>query len=98
MFPAVDPFWSAVTEFAFRAMIVWGLVMFVGTPILLYAAIRFFWYRHVYVGKSKELEKLIWQLHRVASALEKTNGDQVPIDQSAVTGADSSVHLSMFGR
>lgn len=42
----------------------------VGLPIFFVVAIRFLWERQMSVGRSKELEKLIWQLHRVASALE----------------------------
>jgi len=33
-------------------------------------SIRFLWDRNLNLGRSKELEKLIWQLHRIASALE----------------------------
>ena len=44
--------------------------MAIGLPILVVLAIRFFWDRSLYLGRSKELEKLIWQLHRIASALE----------------------------
>jgi hypothetical protein len=33
-------------------------------------AIRFLWDRSLNLGRSKELEKLIWQLHRIASAME----------------------------
>lgn len=42
----------------------------VGLPILFVLAIRFLWDRHLNLGRSKELEKLIWQLHRIASAME----------------------------
>lgn len=42
----------------------------IGLPILLVLAIRFLWDRSLYLGRSKELEKLIWQLHRIASAME----------------------------
>jgi hypothetical protein len=42
----------------------------VGLPIVLVLAIRFFWDRSLHLGRSKELEKLIWQLHRIASAQE----------------------------
>jgi outer membrane biosynthesis protein TonB len=42
----------------------------VGLPILLVLSIRFLWDRNLNLGRSKELEKLIWQLHRIASALE----------------------------
>src|SRR6201994_1584042 len=42
----------------------------VGLPILVVLSIRFLWERSVHLGRSKELEKLIWQLHRIASAME----------------------------
>jgi len=42
----------------------------IGLPILFVLAIRFLWDRSLSLGRSKELEKLIWQLHRVASAME----------------------------
>ena len=42
----------------------------IGLPILVVLSIRFLWGREVSIGRSKELEKLIWQLHRIASALE----------------------------
>jgi hypothetical protein len=42
----------------------------VGLPILVVLCIRFLWDRNLSLGRSKELEKLIWQLHRIASAME----------------------------
>ena len=42
----------------------------IGLPILMVLAMRFLWDRNVQLGRSKELEKLIWQLHRIATALE----------------------------
>jgi cytoskeletal protein RodZ len=42
----------------------------VGLPIVFVLSIRFLWDRSLNLGRSKELEKLIWQLHRIASALE----------------------------
>ena len=42
----------------------------IGLPIVFVLAIRFLWERSVTLGRSKELEKLIWQLHRIASAME----------------------------
>jgi cytoskeletal protein RodZ len=42
----------------------------IGLPILIVLSIRFLWDRNLNLGRSKELEKLIWQLHRIASALE----------------------------
>jgi hypothetical protein len=41
-----------------------------GLPILVVLSIRFFWDRRLNLGRSKELAKLIWQLHRIASAME----------------------------
>jgi hypothetical protein len=76
--------------------IVW--LMLIGLPVLMLLAIRFLWYRHVYIGKSKELEKLIWQLHRVATALE---AQQTPAQQLPAPPADQQpreVTMSMFGR
>ena len=42
----------------------------VGLPILVVLSTRFLWDRKLNLGRSKELEKLIWQLHRIASAME----------------------------
>jgi len=42
----------------------------IGLPILLVLSFRFLWDRSLNLGRSKELEKLIWQLHRIASAME----------------------------
>src|SRR5271155_5565108 len=42
----------------------------IGLPILVVLSIRFLWERSLNLGRSKELEKLIWQLHRIASAME----------------------------
>jgi hypothetical protein len=42
----------------------------IGLPIFMVLSIRFLWERNLNLGRSKELEKLIWQLHRIASALE----------------------------
>jgi hypothetical protein len=42
----------------------------VGLPIMFVLAIRFLWDRTLSLSRSKELEKLIWQLHRIASAME----------------------------
>ena len=42
----------------------------IGLPILLVLSIRFLWDRNLHLGRSRELEKLIWQLHRIASAME----------------------------
>jgi hypothetical protein len=42
----------------------------IGLPILVILSTRFLWDRKLNLGRSKELEKLIWQLHRIASAME----------------------------
>jgi hypothetical protein len=41
-----------------------------GLPILVVLSARFLWDRKLNLGRSRELEKLIWQLHRIASAME----------------------------
>jgi len=46
------------------------ITLAIGLPILTVLAIRFLWERNLRIGRSKELEKLIWQLHRIATALE----------------------------
>ena len=43
----------------------------IGLPIVLVLSIRFLLDRNLNLGRSKELEKLIWQLHRIASAMEQ---------------------------
>jgi len=42
----------------------------IGLPILVVLSTRFLWDRKLNLGRSKELEKLIWQLHRIASVME----------------------------
>lgn len=42
----------------------------ISLPILAVLSIRFLWDRNLNLGRSKELEKLIWQLHRIASVME----------------------------
>ena len=42
----------------------------IGLPVVFVLAIRFLWDRSLNLGRSKELEKLIWQLHRIATSME----------------------------
>ncbi|HTP67828.1 MAG TPA: hypothetical protein VMJ35_02905 [Dongiaceae bacterium] len=42
----------------------------IGLPVVMVLLIRFLWDRNVNLGRSKDLDKLIWQLHRIASAME----------------------------
>jgi hypothetical protein len=53
----------------------------IGLPILMILAIRFLWDRTLNIGRSKELEKLIWQLHRIASAMEQQRNLSFPAVQ-----------------
>ena len=55
----------------------------IGLPIVLVLSIRFLWDRNVNLGRSKELEKLIWQLHRIASAMEQ----QINLSSSSAQSA-----------
>jgi hypothetical protein len=49
------------------------------------------YYRHVYLGRSRELEKLVWQLHRIATALEHENGLSFPSEQPGTEQGDGKV-------
>jgi hypothetical protein len=93
-FGSLDPLTGGLFYFL---SILFALFMIVALPILVVTAIRFFWYRHVYVGRSAELDKLVWQLHRIASALEQ---HQVapPNGTLAEPAQPHGVALSMFGR
>ena len=42
----------------------------IGLPVVFVLSVRFLWDRKVNLDRSKELGKLIWQLHRIASAME----------------------------
>jgi len=42
----------------------------IGLPVVMVLLIRFLWDRNLNLGRSKDLDKLIWQLHRIASAME----------------------------
>ena len=55
----------------------------IGLPIVMVLSIRFLLDRSLKVGRSKELEKLIWQLHRIASAME----NQMNLSSSAAQPA-----------
>lgn len=70
----------------------------IGVPVLFFLVVRFLWQRRVYVGPSAELEKLIWQLHRIASALETPVAPPVAGLPETDARTNGPVHLSMFGR
>lgn len=61
---------QAPAPFASPLMTIVLATLAIGLPILVVLAIRFLWDRNLYLGRSKELEKLIWQLHRIASVME----------------------------
>ena len=65
----------------------------IGLPILTALAIRFLWDRQLYLGRSKELEKLIWQLHRIASAMEHQMNLSFPAVQPGTEEARDLVYL-----
>jgi hypothetical protein len=82
----------------FLAMTVTMVLLVFGAPVLMFLAIRALWYRHIYIGRSAELEKLVWQLHRIASALEKRADTPLPDEKPTATPETRPVALSMFGR
>jgi hypothetical protein len=74
--------------------LLYALILFslgIGLPIIIVLAIRFLYYRHVYLGRSRELEKLVWQLHRIATALEHEKGLSFPSEQPSTEGGDANV-------
>jgi hypothetical protein len=72
----------------------YALILFtlgIGLPIITVLAIRFLYYRHVSLGRSRELDKLIWQLHRIATALEHEKGLSFPAEQPGAERGDAKV-------
>lgn len=68
----------------------------IGLPILLVLAIRFLWDRSLNLGRSKELEKLIWQLHRIASAMEHRLKLSFPAVQPGTEEPRDLAYLQQF--
>ena len=65
----------------------------IGLPILMVLSIRFLWDRSLNLGRSKELEKLIWQLHRIASAMEHQMSLSFPAVQPGTEEARDLAYL-----
>lgn len=53
-----------------------------GLPVVMVLLIRFLWQGQVPLGRSKELDKLVWQLHRIASSLEQERSLSLPAQQA----------------
>ena len=68
----------------------------IGLPILLVLCIRFLWDRNLNLGRSKELEKLIWQLHRIASAMEHQMNLSFPAVQPGTEEPRDLVYLQQL--
>jgi hypothetical protein len=68
----------------------------IGLPILFVLAIRFLWDRNLNLGRSKELEKLIWQLHRIASAMEHQMNLAFPAVQPGTEEARDIAYLQQI--
>jgi hypothetical protein len=68
----------------------------IGLPILLVLSIRFLWDRKLNLGRSKELEKLIWQLHRIASAMEHQMNLSFPAVQPGTEEPHDLVYLQQI--
>lgn len=69
----------------------------IGLPILLVLSIRFLWDRNLNLGRSKELEKLIWQLHRIASAMEHQMNLSFPAVQPGTEEPRDLAYLQHLG-
>jgi hypothetical protein len=68
----------------------------IGLPIFFVLAIRFLWDRSLNLGRSKELEKLIWQLHRIASAMEHQMNLSFPAVQPGTEEARDIAYLQQI--
>jgi hypothetical protein len=68
----------------------------IGLPILVVLSIRFLWDRNLNLGRSKELEKLIWQLHRIASAMEHQMSLSFPPVQPGTEEARDLAYLQQL--
>jgi hypothetical protein len=67
-----------------------------GLPGLFVLAIRFLWDRKLNLGRSRELEKLIWQLHRIASAMEHQMNLSFPAVQPGTEEASDIAYLQQI--
>lgn len=68
----------------------------IGLPIVFVLSIRFLADRRVNIGRSKELEKLVWQLHRIASALEYQLNLSFPAVQPGTEEARDLMYLQQL--
>jgi hypothetical protein len=84
---------QALTPFDSLLMTIVLVTLAIGLPILLVLAIRFLWDRKLHLGRSKELEKLIWQLHRIASAMEHQMNLSFPAVQRGTEEPSDLVYL-----
>jgi hypothetical protein len=65
----------------------------IGLPVVFVLAVRFLWDRTLSLSRSKELEKLIWQLHRIASAMEHQMNVSFPAVQPGTEEPRDIVYL-----
>jgi hypothetical protein len=84
---------EALTPFHSLLFTIVLVTLAIGLPIFVVLAIRFLWDRNLYLGRSKELEKLIWQLHRIASAMEHQMNLSFPAVQPGTEGPSDLAYL-----
>jgi hypothetical protein len=70
----------------------------IGLPIVFVLAIRFLWERQLSLGRSKDLDKLIWQLHRIASAMEHQMNVSFPAVQPGTEEARDLAYLQQVSQ
>jgi len=83
---------QALGPLAPLAPLLYALVLIslgIGLPIIVVLLIRFLWSGHLSLGRSRELDKLVWQLHRIASSLEQQTGLSLSAGQTT-TERDSA--------
>ena len=86
MTPSPSPFDSLLLTIVLATLAI-------GLPIIFVLAIRLLWDRKLQLGRSKELEKLIWQLHRIASAMEYQMNVSFPAVQPGTEEAADVVYF-----
>jgi len=84
---------QALTPFDSLLLTIVLATLAIGLPILVVLTIRFLWDRNLNLGRSKELEKLIWQLHRIASAMEHQMNLSFPAVQPGTEEPNDLVYL-----
>jgi hypothetical protein len=87
----MDQFFTPLNSVFFTIVLA---TLTIGLPIVLVLSVRFLWDRNLKLGRSKDFEKLIWQLHRIASAMESQMNLSFPAVQPGTEEAQDLAFLT----